>query len=155
MESRVCWGPSLITIWKKKLFNMRQILGHASTPGNYRKLVFWWYRLQNSQTVRYIDLKFDMGVVFEKLEDVVHVFLPGNIFKIYFFRCFECYFATTLFVNTFWQYFPKNPHIAILKSTLITCILKKNLVKIRLPYQKLLNFGKKKSNFPTVRRVKK
>ncbi len=28
---------------------------------------------------------------------------------------------------------------------------KKNLVEIGLPYQKLLNFGKKKSKFPTVR----
>jgi hypothetical protein len=30
----------------------------------------------------------------------------------------------------------------------------KNLVKIGLPCQKLLNFGRKKSNFPTVRRFK-
>ncbi len=73
-----CWGPTLITICKK---TMTQILDHVTTPGNYRKVVFWWYRLQNSRTVRYIDLKFDMGVVFENLEDVIHVFLPGTVHK--------------------------------------------------------------------------
>jgi hypothetical protein len=31
---------------------------------------------------------------------------------------------------------------------------KKNLVKIGLPYQKLLNFGRKKSKFPTVQPLK-
>jgi hypothetical protein len=50
---------------------MRHLLGHVSTPGNYRKM----------RTVRYIDLKFDMGIVIEMLEDIMHDFLPGIVHK--------------------------------------------------------------------------
>jgi hypothetical protein len=58
---------------------MRQVLNHLSTPGNYWKLIFWWYLFQNSITVRDIGLKFDMVVAIEKLEDLIHGFLPGSV----------------------------------------------------------------------------
>jgi hypothetical protein len=44
-------------------------------------LLFWWYRFKNSATVRDIDLKFYMVVVFGKLEDPMQVFLAGTIHK--------------------------------------------------------------------------
>jgi hypothetical protein len=60
---------------------MRQVLNHLSTSGNYRKMIFSWYLFQNSITVRDIGLKFDMVVVVEKLEDLIHGFLPGSVQK--------------------------------------------------------------------------
>jgi hypothetical protein len=46
-----------------------------------RTSAIWWYRFQNPPTFRDIGLKFDMGVVFGKLEDVMHDFLPGTVHK--------------------------------------------------------------------------
>jgi hypothetical protein len=49
---------------------------------NYTKKNIWWfqwYRLQNSRTVRDLGLKFDMGIVFERLEDIMPCFLPGSV----------------------------------------------------------------------------
>jgi hypothetical protein len=43
------------------------------------------------------------------------------------------------------------PILTSLKAILITCILKKNLAKIGHPNQKLFNFDREKSKFPTVR----
>jgi hypothetical protein len=60
---------------------MRKLLVHISTSEIHRFSNFWWYRFQNSTTVRDIDLKFDMEVVFERLEDIMHVFLPGSVQK--------------------------------------------------------------------------
>ncbi len=68
-------------LYGKKLFIIRQLLDYVPIPANYWKLVFWWYRFQNSLMIRDIDLKFNMGVVFERLEDVVHIFLPGTVHK--------------------------------------------------------------------------
>jgi hypothetical protein len=47
---------------------------------NYHRISpFWWYRFQNSRTPRDIGLKFCMMKVLEKLEDLVHCFLPGRV----------------------------------------------------------------------------
>jgi hypothetical protein len=68
-------------LYANNLINMRQLLDHVSNSRKQPETGFLWFRLQNSITLNDIDLKFYMGVVFEKLEDVVHVFLPGTVHK--------------------------------------------------------------------------
>ncbi len=58
---------------------MENFLGQVLGPESYH---FWWYRFQNSITVRDIDLKFGMVIVFGKLEDHMHGFLPGSVHKL-------------------------------------------------------------------------
>jgi hypothetical protein len=50
-------------------------------PKTPRISSFWWYRFQNSITVRDIGLKFGMVIVLGKLEDTMHCFLPGSVHK--------------------------------------------------------------------------
>jgi hypothetical protein len=56
---------------------MRKFLDHFSACTIVR-----WYRFQNSPTVRDVGLKFGMVIVFGRLEDHMHVFLPGSVHKL-------------------------------------------------------------------------
>ncbi len=48
----------------------------------------WWYRFQNSRTVRDIDLKFGIVIVFGILEDHMHQGMSTNYVILYFFEIF-------------------------------------------------------------------
>jgi hypothetical protein len=60
-------------------FNMRQILSPHRSFEIHRFSQFWWYRFQNSITVRDIGLKFYMVIELGKLEDLMQVFLRGSV----------------------------------------------------------------------------
>ncbi len=60
---------------------IRKILSHHRSSEIRRVLPFWWYRFQNSTTVKDNDLKFYMLIALGKLEDPVQFFLPGSNWK--------------------------------------------------------------------------
>jgi hypothetical protein len=54
-------------------------LSNNRVPDFYHISLFWWYRFQNSPTVRDIGLEFGMVIVLGKSEDRIHGFLSGSV----------------------------------------------------------------------------
>ncbi len=88
--------------------NLRKILSHHRTPAFHLLLPFWWYRFQNSATVRDIGLKFGMVIVLGKLKDVMLHFPPGIVHSYRFLNKKSAFCPTVHYLSMFlhWEFQP-------------------------------------------------